>query len=145
MITITCSYRMYLASECNFAHNSFRFLTVFALTEHVQKHHHLEVCQQQLSFENFDEFSKWKESEEKQCNSYYVQHTAVKMYGTNKHLFLYCNRFGSARFRGDGKRHMKIQGSCKAGKRCIANMKIKEDSMTGKVIVDYCSIILGTP
>ena len=103
----------------------------------------MEVCQQQLSFENFEEFSKWKENEEKQCNSYYVQHTAVKMYGTTKHLYLYCNRFGSARFRGEGKRHMKIQGSCKAGKRCIANMKIQEDTLTGKVIVDYCSTHTG--
>ena len=115
---------------------------MLALSKHLEQQHEIEVCQQQLSFKTFDEFTRWKVTEEDKCNSYYVQQTAPKVYGTTKHLYLYCNRFGSTRFRGKGERHIKVQGSCKAGKTCIANMKIKED-VTGKVIVDYCSTHTG--
>ena len=36
---------------------------MLVLSKHVEKEHQLEVSQQHLSFEKFDEFIKWKESE----------------------------------------------------------------------------------
>ena len=77
--------------------------------------------------------------EEQKCKSHYVQHTASNFYGVTKHWYLYCNRSGITRLRGEGKRQLKSQGSCKIGKACIANMKIMQDAITGKVIVEYCS------
>ena len=41
--------------------------------------------------------------EEQKCKSHYVQHTASKFYGVTKHWYLYCNRSGITRLRGEGK------------------------------------------
>ncbi len=120
-----------------------RFHSVSMLSKHMEEQHQIQITQRTLGFENNDEFSKWKESEEKKCLSHYVQNTAPKTINTVKYLYLYCNRFGSTRLRGQGKRHMKIQGSSKIGKKCIANLRVKENTVTGKVSVDYCSTHTG--
>ena len=52
---------------------------------------------------------------------------------------LYCNRSGKVRIQGQAKRQLYVQGSCKTGLSCIAHMKVMQDTITGVIMVEYCS------
>ena len=45
--------------------------------------------------------------------------------------------------KGEGKRQLKTQGSCKTGNVCIAHLKVAEDITTGVVNVEYCCTHTG--
>uniref|UniRef100_A0A1X7TKC3 DUF659 domain-containing protein n=1 Tax=Amphimedon queenslandica TaxID=400682 RepID=A0A1X7TKC3_AMPQE len=79
----------------------------------------------------------------KKTSSSYVQHSSNRKYGTILYQYLYCNRSGKIRLRGEGKKHLKTQGSSKIDAPCIANMKVMTDTVTGSVTVEYCSTHTG--
>ena len=76
---------------------------------------------------------------EKETRSLYVQKTGVKLCGCNKHTYLYCNRSGTYKPKGEGKRSMKTQGTCKIGEVCTSYMKVCEHIESGNVSVEFCS------
>ena len=80
-----------------------------------------------------------EKKEDDRSKSYFVQHSSSRVYGTMKYWYLYCNRSGKVRIRGQGKRQLKVQGSCKTGLSCIAHMKVMQDTITGVIMVEYCS------
>ena len=90
-------------------------------------------------FSSMEDFTKWKEEVEKETRSLFVQHSSNLTYGANKYWYLYCNRSGQVRLRGQGKRQLKTQGSSKTGTTCVCHMRIQQDTVTGKMIVKYCS------
>ena len=92
-----------------------------------------------LQFPNMLAFLSWKEKEEKISHSNYVQQCAPKVYSSKQHMYYYCNRSGTYISKGQGKRQMKTQGTCKVGKMCTAHIKASKDQLTGIVNVFYCS------
>ena len=92
-----------------------------------------------VNFPDMVSFLSWKEKEEKRTYSNYVQQCAPQFYGDKQHLYYYCNRSGSYQAKTQGKRHLKTQGTCKLGERCIAHMKATKDQRTGKLEVRHCS------
>ena len=108
------------------------------LVEHLKMKHELPYIIESLSFDNIEDFQKWKLRVERETSSLYVQKTAVKQCGNNKHTYLYCNRSGTCKPKGGGKRLMKSQGTCKMGEPCTSYMKVCEQTDTGLVSIEYC-------
>ena len=110
---------------------------------HLKNDHKLDVQITTHNFASKDEFLSWKSDEQEKSSSSYVQHSSNRKYGTKMYQYLYCNRSGKVRLRGKGKRHIKTQGSSKIDARCIANMKVMTDTITGSITVKYCSTHTG--
>ena len=98
---------------------------------------------QSLSFEDMDGFRRWKTKVESETTSSYVQRTGPKVCGTNKHIYFYCNRSGSYKAKGDGKRLMKTQGSCRINDVCTSYMNICQDMNSSHITVEYCNSHCG--
>jgi len=66
------------------------------------------------------EFYSWKQQLEQTTTSSFVKYRKdCEFGGTNRRTYI-CHRSGSIRRRGQGKRHMKVQHSCKIGAQCPA-------------------------
>ena len=69
-----------------------------------------------------------------------------KAYGDRKRKekvvsYYYCNRSGAPKEQtpqDKRKRHLKSQGSCKSGNKCVAFLVANRNSLSGGVEVDYC-------
>ena len=96
--------------------HSYRFPSIQGVISHLQNAHNMEIGYQTHSLDNFTKFNEWKIQEEKTSKSYYIQNSSAKLYGSTKYWYLYCNRYETGHFRGEGKRLTKSQGSCKTGK-----------------------------
>ena len=70
------------------------------LVEHLKMKHELPYIIESVSFDNIEDFQKWKLRVERETSSLYVQHTD----GNNKHTYLNCNRSGTYKPKGGGKR-----------------------------------------
>ena len=75
--------------------------------DHLQGEHDRAVNIEKLNFKSMETFNNWKEEEERKTKSYYAQHSASKIVGNKKILYLFCNRSGKPRFRGKGERQLK--------------------------------------
>jgi len=114
------------------------------MQEHLTKDHDMDVTISTHNFCDMEEFEKWKTAEETASRSYFVRNSSSKLYGdTNKFYYYYCNRFGSYKGKGCGKRQLKTQGSCKSEKQCISRIKVMENLVTKAVTVQYCSTHTG--
>ena len=92
------------------------------------------------TFGTIEDFKVRKLEEDEKNKAHYVQRSSSIMHGLNKHWCLYCNRSGKARIKEtEWKRQVKSQGSHKTGSCCIAHIKVIEDTVTGKIHVEYCS------
>ena len=67
----------------------------------------------------------WKAEEEENTKSSFVTKVGPKKLanGIIKRYYS-CNRSGTFTSKGDGKRRLKSQGSCKTGKLCLASMEV---------------------
>ena len=111
------------------------------LLKHLREKHNSEISTSTLHFDHLTEFIEWKEKEEQRTQSWYVQDSSAKLYSKVKHYYFYCNRSGEYKGKDSScrVRQLKTQGSSKAGKTCIAHMKVTEDIVSQKVTVEYCS------
>ena len=90
------------------------------------------------TFKSFNKFLQWKEKEEKDTNTIYVQHTSSRVrLGIHIHYF-YCNRSGEYTSKGTGKRCLKSQGTSKIGCYCTAHIIAKKQE-NGHVFVEFNS------
>ena len=83
------------------------------------------------------DFLSWKQDEETKSHSNYVQMCAPRTSTEYRHNYYYCNRSGKYCAKGKGKRLLKVQGSCKTGRNCLAHIKAVTNIETGLVNVEY--------
>ena len=76
---------------------------------------------------------------EKASRSNYVLECAMQNFNEHQHWYYYCNRSGTYTPRGQGKRQLKSQGTCKTGEKCISHMKVSKHLLAEKILVEYCS------
>ena len=109
------------------------------MEEHLTSHHGIALQTKTLTFQNFYDFLKWKEEEEVQTKSWYVQRCAPKQHNDKEHWYYYCNRAGKYESRGKGGRSLKSQGSSKVISHCSAHIHASVDMATNMVTVRYNS------
>lgn len=90
-------------------------------------------------FDNADSFLQWKDTEERNTQTSFVQQCGSKRRNGKEYTYYYCNRHGNYRPKGSGNRAVKSQGTCKIGEPCTAYMKAITCSSTGKVSIEYCT------
>ena len=73
----------------------------------------------------------------------HVQYSGCRVQGLNYKRYFYCHCSGVFKAKGKGLRALKTQGTCKIDLFCTANMKVSEDTVTGKVVVSYCNYHSG--
>nr|CAD7590256.1 unnamed protein product [Timema genevievae] len=74
-------------------------------------------------FSSIDEFKTWKHNVEESTASYFVQERGKqKMADGSAAINFVCHRSGSYAPKGFGKRPLKLEGSCKMGNRCTAEV-----------------------
>ena len=117
----------------------YRFINIQKLVNHLQENHSISIHMEALEFESFDQFISWKEKEETNTHSWYVQHCAPLDINGKEHWYFYCNRSGKYSQRGKGERGMKSQGTSKTISHCSAHIKAIRDIKTDQVSVQYTS------
>ena len=65
----------------------FRFVNASELVEHLKQGHSYVIDKIELTFDSFDEFSIWKEEEERTSHSWFVMHTAPKPILNYQHYY----------------------------------------------------------
>ena len=107
------------------------------LIQHTNDTHDEDLKIHRQGFSSEAEFKQWKEKVEKETISWFVKYR--KREGKNSIIDWYrCNRSGTYRPRGTGKRAMKQQGSSKIGGHCTAFMKTISSKDRGNVVVEAC-------
>ena len=90
-----------------------------------------------LEFETFQHFLAWKEKEECETQSSYVQQCAPTQLNGKELWYFYCNRAGKYNQKGRGERSIKGQGSSKTVRHFSAHIKATKDLKTECVTVNY--------
>ena len=116
----------------------FRFGRISSLAAHVRDAHGITSESSEHTFTTYDEFLKWKSSEEESCFSNYVKHRGSVLKDSIRYSYFYCNRSGDLKSKGTGARNTKIQKSSKIGATCTAHMKVEESIANGSCKVSYC-------
>ena len=111
---------------------------LFPCCAHVRDAHGITSESSEHTFTTYDEFLKWKSSEEESCFSNYVKHRGSVLKDSIRYSYFYCNRSGDLKSKGTGARNTKIQKSSKIGATCIAHMKVEESIANGSCKVSYC-------
>lgn len=70
------------------------------------------------------DFKVWKETLEKETNSWFVQGSGEKKLSDSSKIYYYCNRSGTFTTKGAGKRQMKMQGTSKIASHCTASITV---------------------
>ena len=89
-------------------------------------------------FDTYEDFLRWKSSEEESTNSNYVLHGGSSVKNSIKYNYFYCNRSGISKEKGTGTRCTKMQKSCKIGATCTAHIIVEGSVATGSCKVSYC-------
>lgn len=80
------------------------------------------------------EYTAWLEDiERKTSTSYFTRRSKTLSDGSRKSILI-CNRSGDFKSKGEGKRQMKSQGSCRMGKYCPAEIILLEHNDEYKVM-----------
>ena len=111
---------------------------LFPCCAHVRDAHGITSESSEHTFTTYDEFLKWKSSEEESCFSNYVKHRWSVLKDSIRYSYFYCNRSRDLKSKGTGARNTKIQKSSKIGATCIAHMKVEESIANGSCKVSYC-------
>lgn len=112
-----------------------RLKTIKGLIAHLKDSHKENIILQSTTFTNLDTFLQWKAVQEKENQTSFVQKCSSKK---SKGKETTCNRAGKYEAKGEGKRSVKTQGSCKIGGQCTAHMKVCRSLTDGSVSVEYC-------
>ena len=92
-----------------------------------------------MDFESMDAFLEWKEQEERETHTWYIQRCGAKLGTENEHWYYYCNRAGKYQARGKNERSLKSQGTSKITSHCSAYIKATRNIKTNNVTVEYNS------
>lgn len=86
------------------------------------------------------DFLEWKQEEESASDTAYIQQCAPKITSnaTKVWYYYYCNRAGTYRPQGDGKRQSKQHVTNKIGNQCTAHLRVEVDLNLSKVYIKYC-------
>ena len=103
----------------------------------MEKDHNISINSSEHSFTTYEDFLLWKAEEEQSTDSYYVQHGGAVTHSSIRYRYLYCNRSGTLKSKGKGKRNIKVQKSSKIGSMCTAYMKVEEDLVSRSCKVQY--------
>lgn len=107
------------------------------LVQHVTEKHGEKLDAVKNEYATTREFLTWKENVEKETTSWFVKYRKRE----GKHYtidWFRCNRTGTHKPRGTGKRAMKQQGTSKMDGYCTAYMKVMTSKSDGKVTVEAC-------
>jgi len=86
------------------------------------------------------EFEQWKLQEVSKTKSHYVRNTSAKVFGSSKHYYFYCNRYGDYKSKRHMKQQLKLSGSHKIDSTCVAHIKATQDLTTDEIVVEYCGV-----
>ena len=103
--------------------------------------HNLKI--EEKTFNNWKEFMKWKETEEKMGKSWFVKQRGDRRTKHYKTSWFYCNRAGDYESKGKGKRSLKSQGTSKTGCSCPAFITARTAVSTGEVTAEFCLSHVG--
>jgi len=78
--------------------------TTQALIEHLNSFHGHDLKIETETFTNWDEFEKWKETEEEMSKSWFVKKRGDRMTKQYKTSWFRCNMIGEYESKGKGKR-----------------------------------------
>ena len=104
---------------------------------HLQSNHQLSIEEKEIRFDTLEEFYEWKEEFETTTRSLFVLKCAPQVSNGMKVFYYYCNRVGTYKYEGTGKRQLKTQGTAKIGSQCSAYIKAVQDINTHKIHC-YC-------
>ena len=113
------------------------------LIQHLNSFHGHGLKIQTETFDNWEEFVKWKEIEEKMGKSWFVKQRGDRRAKYHKTSWFYCNRTGEYESKGKGKRSLKSQGTSKTGCSCPAFITARTDAATGEVKAEFCLTHVG--
>lgn len=111
------------------------------LLDHFKNEHDIEVSMSPVDVKNLEEFSKWKDSFEKETNTRFVKEYHFSCLSHDVVSYI-CHRSGYYNPKGKGLRHMKAQGSSKINGYCPAAIKLKKIK-DGSVKVTFCGTHIG--
>ena len=109
-----------------------------SLTSHVKDVLGVDQEYSKHMFDTYEDFLRWKSSEEESTNSNYVLHGGSSVKNSIKYNYFYCDRSGISKEKGTGTRCTKMQKSCKIGATCTAHIIVEESVATGSCKVSYC-------
>ena len=99
----------------------------------------MSIEEKEISFNTLEEFYEWKEEFEITTRSLFVLKCAPQVSSNGMKVFYYyCNRAGTYKSEGAGKRQLKTQGTAKIGSQCSAYIKAVQDIKTHKIHCPYC-------
>ncbi|XP_064487533.1 uncharacterized protein LOC135399723 [Ornithodoros turicata] len=114
------------------------FANLEALRNHAVSKHQFPEEIVERTFDNEEDFKKWKESEETEWQARFVSSTAAKRLADGSvRQYLTCHRSGVYSSTGVGKRRLKSQKSCKIGSHCFASMTVTREGEAEAVKVRY--------
>ncbi|XP_023240243.1 uncharacterized protein LOC111638717 [Centruroides sculpturatus] len=109
----------------------------YKLREHLRDEHELASYEsRKIIFESLEKFWEWKHQVEKASCSKFFQTSKKKLGSGYSKYYFSCNRTGIYKPKGNNKRALKFQGSCKINGHCTAFIICIEEEE--KCIVEYC-------
>jgi hypothetical protein len=90
------------------------------------------------AFSSEDDFKSWKDDLEKKSGTYFVKTCGDHSRCDHTIAYFHCNRAGTFKPAGKGKRALKSQGTSKLGRPCCAFMKKTTYRAKGGIKVEYC-------
>ena len=107
------------------------------LVDHMNNEHNEKLRIEKKKFETKTQFKEWKETTRKETTSWFVKYR--KKVGKNSTTnWFRCNRSGTYKSRGTGKRAMKQQGTSKIDRHCTAFIKVVTPNNNENITVEAC-------
>ena len=113
------------------------------LIEHLNSCHGHSLKIEEMTFNNWEEFMKWKETEGKMGKSWFVKQRGDRTTKHYKTSWFYCNITGDYETKGKGKCSLKSQGTSKTGCSCPAFIIARSAASTGEVTAEFCLSHVG--
>ncbi|KFM75711.1 hypothetical protein X975_20066, partial [Stegodyphus mimosarum] len=111
------------------------------LLSHFKNVHDICIITEDLQFSSFQEFNVWKKDIETETKCSFVLGRGAQKRISDTHYFFVCHRSGVYTPRGNGIRHLKVQGSKKINGFCPASINVFEAD--GKCCVHYVKTHVG--
>lgn len=119
-------------ADCHESFHSLHRLRLHLMNAEEDGGHNWIIEEEENVFENFEEFSQWKEDVEENENLRYISlSTATKREDGSFRRVYHCSRSGKYSTSGTGKRRIKIQtqGTSKIGHFCLSSMNVHCNSL----------------
>ncbi|XP_072298197.1 uncharacterized protein [Eucyclogobius newberryi] len=123
--------------ECTMC-KTFHCAGIKDLISHLNSAHGCDHHIQHTELESAGEFEDFKSGLEKMYGICFVKPFSGNNCRDHVSQYYYCNRTGTYKSRGTGKRTLKSQGTSKMNGTCCAFLKCTTSKVTGKACVEYC-------